>query len=112
MEKKRNNRALLEANTKSCLRRADRKVLEAGVAIRRAIAIVRGGIAAAEGICDRALTRLEASRAGNAASHRQRSNAVSKTVGQRLTAMSGITQVFGVFIIFICRQNCALNLYL
>ena len=66
--------------TKTWLPSAERTVLDAGVAVRRAIAIPRGGIAATEGICDRALKRIEASLAGTAESHRHDSEAVSHPI--------------------------------
>jgi len=53
---------VLEVIEKNCLRRAERTAPDAGVAVRRATAIPRDGTGAAEGICDRALKRLEASR--------------------------------------------------
>ena len=53
---------------------------EAGVAVRRAIAVLRGGIAAAGGICDRALKRLEASLAVTAERHRHHPEAVSHPI--------------------------------
>ena len=46
---------------------------EAGVALRRAIDIPRARIVAAEGVCDRALTKLEASLAETAERHRRHS---------------------------------------
>ena len=52
---------LLEATKKACLKHAKPTVPDAGVAVRRAIATPRGAITAAEGICDRALKRVEAS---------------------------------------------------
>ena len=52
-------------------------MLDTGVPVHRAIAISRGEIAAVEGICDRALKRLEASLAGIAERHRHHSKAVS-----------------------------------
>ena len=85
-EKKRYPRIPLEAKEKgncprwshkSCLRHAKREVPEAVVAERGAIAIPRGGIAAAEGICDPGLKRPEASLAGTAQRHSDHSEAVS-----------------------------------
>ena len=49
---------------------------EAGVAVRRAIAVLRGGIASAGGICDRALKRLAAILAETAEKQRHHSEAV------------------------------------
>ena len=70
---------------------------DAGMAVRRAIAIPCGGIAAVGGIYDRALKRLEASLARTAERHRHHSEAAShpiRNIRAELlfhTTMSGIT---------------------
>lgn len=48
-----------------------------GVDVRRAIGIARGGITAPEGVCDRIMTRLEASLAGTAERHMHHSQGAS-----------------------------------
>ena len=97
---------VLEAIQKSCLRPAERTVPDAGVAVRRAIAIPRGGIAAADGICDgldtagsesrrdcrEAQASLRSCLIPEAASHPKKSE-------QSSTTMSGIMMTFGALII-------------
>ena len=62
MEDEEKRERSLKSLKKKCLLRAERTTPDAGVAVRRATAIPRDGTGAAEGICDRALKRLEASR--------------------------------------------------
>ena len=61
-----NKKKLLRKNMEAYLRRTGQIAADAGVAARRAIAITRGGVEAAERIRDRALTQRDASRAETA----------------------------------------------
>ena len=57
---------MLRNNMEAYLRRTGQTAADAGVAARRAIAITRGGVEAAESIRDRVLTQRDASRAETA----------------------------------------------
>ena len=57
---------MLRNNMEAYLRRTGQIAADAGVAARRAIAITRGGVEAAESIRDRVLTQRDASRAETA----------------------------------------------
>ena len=57
---------MLKKNMEAYLRRTGQTAADAGVAARRAIAITRGGVEAAERIRDRALTQRDPSRAETA----------------------------------------------
>ena len=75
---------------------------EAGLAVRRAIAVPRSRIGAAEGICDRVLKRLQASLSGAASRQRHHAEAVShpiKHFGQRSNTISDFIIIFGVIMV-------------